>query len=43
MAKPKSSSDSKKIVFGRRRNGKHAKSVGPKAAPTKKKYRGQGR
>jgi hypothetical protein len=43
MAKPKTSSDPKKIVFGRRRKGKHAKSVSPKAAPTKKNYRGQGR
>ena len=43
MAKPKSSVESKKIVFGRRRKGKHAKSVGPKATPVKKKYRGQGR
>ncbi len=43
MAKAKGSSETKKIVFGRRRNGKAAKSVGPKATPSKKKYRGQGR
>lgn len=43
MAKVKGSSESKKIVFGVRRKGKHAKSVGPKATPSKKKYRGQGR
>lgn len=43
MAKAKGSSETKKIVFGRRRNGKPAKSVGPKATSTKKKYRGQGR
>ncbi len=43
MAKSKPSSESKKIVFGVRRKGKHQKSFGPKATPIKKKYRGQGR
>ncbi len=43
MAKSKPSSESKKIVFGVRRKGKHQKSFGPKATPSKKKYRGQGR
>ena len=43
MAKAKGSSESKKIVFGRRRNGKAAKSAGPKDKAVKKKYRGQGR
>jgi hypothetical protein len=43
MAKAKGSSESKKIVFGRRRNGKAAKSAGPKDKSVKKKYRGQGR
>jgi hypothetical protein len=43
MAKAKGSAESKKIVFGVRRKGKHAKTSGPKAASTKKKYRGQGR
>lgn len=42
MAKAKDS-DSKKIVFGVRRKGKSAKTSGPKANATKKKYRGQGR
>jgi hypothetical protein len=43
MAKAKGSAESKKIVFGVRRKGKHAKTSGPKASATKKKYRGQGR
>lgn len=43
MAKAKVSTESKKIVFGVRRKGKHQKSFGPKAAPRKKKYAGQGR
>jgi hypothetical protein len=43
MAKAKGSSESIKIVFGRRRKGKHQKNFGPKSTPTKKKYRGQGR
>jgi hypothetical protein len=43
MAKAKGSAESKKIVFGVRRKGKHAKTSGPKATSTKKKYRGQGR
>jgi hypothetical protein len=43
MAKAKGSAESKKIVFGVRRKGKHQKTFGPKTAPSKKKYRGQGR
>jgi hypothetical protein len=43
MAKVKTSAESKKIVFGVRRKGKHQKTFGPKASPSKKKYRGQGR
>jgi hypothetical protein len=43
MAKSKGSSESKKIIFGVRRKGKHAKSAGPKDKSVKKKYRGQGR
>jgi hypothetical protein len=43
MAKAKGSAESKKIIFGTRRKGKHQKTVGPKATPGKKKYRGQGR
>lgn len=35
-------SESRKITFGVRRGGKHAKSSGPKAKNVKK-YRGQGR
>lgn len=41
MAKAKSSSEAKKIVFGVRRKGKHAKTSGPKDKRTKK-TRGQG-
>ncbi len=43
MAKVSKSAESKKIVFGVRRKGKHAKSAGPKDKSVKKKYRGQGR
>jgi hypothetical protein len=43
MAAKKTTTESKKIVFGVRRKGKHQKTFGPKAAPSKKKYRGQGR
>lgn len=43
MAKAKGSTEAIKIVFGRRRKGKHSKSHGPKSAPSKKKYKGQGR
>jgi hypothetical protein len=43
MAKAKGSTEAIKIVFGRRRKGKHSKSSGPKSNPTKKKYKGQGR
>jgi len=42
MAKSKASSESKKIVFGVRRKGKHQKTFGPKANKTKKNV-GQGR
>ena len=43
MAAKKSTAESKKIIFGVRRKGKHAKSAGPKDKPVKKRYRGQGR
>jgi hypothetical protein len=43
MAKAKGSAEAKKIVFGTRRKGKHAKTAGPKAKAVKKKYVGQGR
>lgn len=42
MAKSKSSSNSQKISFGKRKGGKAAKTSGPKAKPVKQ-YRGQGR
>jgi hypothetical protein len=41
MAKAKSSTEAKKISFGVRRKGKHAKTSGPKDKRTKK-TRGQG-
>jgi hypothetical protein len=41
MAKAKASSEAKKITFGVRRKGKHAKTSGPKDRRTKKS-RGQG-
>lgn len=43
MAKAKGSTEARKVVFGVRRKGKHQKNFGLKSAPTKKKYRGQGR
>ena len=43
MASKKSTVESKKIIFGVRRKGKHSKSAGPKDKPVKKRYRGQGR
>jgi hypothetical protein len=42
MAKAKGSSETKKITFGVRRKGKHAKTSGPKDRKTKRS-RGQGR
>lgn len=42
MAKAKSSGESKKISFGKRKLGKAYKSRGPKDKPVKK-YRGQGK
>ena len=42
MAKAKSSGESKKISFGKRKLGKAYKSRGPKDKPIKK-YRGQGK
>lgn len=42
MAKSKSSTEAKKVVFGVRRKGKHSKTSSPKDKQTKK-YRGQGR
>jgi hypothetical protein len=41
MAKVKSSGESRKIVFGKRKKGKAQKSRGPKDKPVKK-YKGQG-
>jgi hypothetical protein len=41
MAKQKVSSEAKKITFGVRRKGKHAKTSGPKDKRTKR-TRGQG-
>lgn len=41
MAKQKASSEAKKITFGVRRKGKHAKTSGPKDKRTKRS-RGQG-
>jgi hypothetical protein len=42
MAKSKSSNESRKVVFGKRKGGKAQKSRGPKDKPVKK-YRGQGK
>ena len=42
MAKAKGSGISTKVVFGKRKSGKAAKSAN-KHAPKKSKYRGQGR
>ena len=42
MAKVKSS-ENKKVIFGKRRKGKHTKTSGPKDKVVKKKYLGQGR
>jgi len=42
MAKTKSSGESRKITFGKRKGGKAAKSRGPKDRKSSK-YRGQGR
>ena len=42
MKKAKGSTESTKIVFGKRREGKHSKSKGPKERK-EKKYKGQGR
>jgi hypothetical protein len=42
MAKLKSSGESKKTVFGKRKKGKAQKSRGPKDKPVKK-YVGQGK
>jgi hypothetical protein len=42
MAKSKSSGESRKIVFGKRKGGKAKKSSGPKERKVSK-YRGQGK
>jgi hypothetical protein len=42
MTKGKSGNDSRKVVFGRRKGGKAAKSSGPKQKAVSK-YRGQGK
>ncbi len=43
MKKGGSTVKASKISFGKRREGKHEKSNGPKERKEKKKYRGQGR
>lgn len=43
MAKAKASNGNTKVTFGKRGQGKYKKSNGPKEAPQKKRYRGQGR
>ena len=43
MAKGKSTAESKKVSFGKKVTGKAFKLKGPKDAPQKKRYRGQGR
>lgn len=43
MKKEKGKSSSAKISFGKRREGKHSKSNGPKDRKEKRKYKGQGR
>jgi len=43
MAKSKSAGESRKISFGKKVTGKAFKLKGPKDAPQKKRYRGQGR
>lgn len=42
MAKIKSTADSRKVTFGKRKKGKAQKSRGPKDKPVSK-YRGQGK
>ena len=42
MKKSKTTSESRKVTFGVRRNGKHKKSRSPKDKPVKP-YRSQGR
>jgi hypothetical protein len=42
MAKVKSSGETRKVTFGKRKGGKAAKSSGPKCKKVSK-YRGQGR
>jgi len=42
VKKDKGKSQNAKITFGKRREGKHKKSNGPKERKEKKKYRGQG-
>lgn len=42
MKKDKGKSGNVKVSFGKRREGKHSKSSGPKDKRVKKKYKGQG-
>ena len=42
MKKEKGKTSVSKVTFGKRREGKHKKSNGPKEKREKKKYRGQG-
>ena len=43
MKKEKGKGNNIKTTFGKRREGKHSKSNGPKHKEEKKKYKGQGR
>jgi len=43
VKKEKGKGSSVKISFGKRREGKHSKSNGPKQKAEKSKYKGQGR
>jgi len=42
MKKEKGKSNNSKVTFGKRREGKHSKTRGPKDKKIKKKYKGQG-
>jgi hypothetical protein len=42
MKKESGKSNSAKTTFGKRRDGKHEKTRGPKDKRVKKKYKGQG-
>lgn len=42
MKKEKGKGSVSKVTFGKRREGRHSKSNGPKDKKVKKKYKGQG-